>query len=118
MPVPICMIFGVGPLQRCSVLNRAYIILLKAKFHYAVHLSSRSQTARGQMRLRYSQLATSSLGGLWPARELVRELLASWTKTSSACRRPNSITLSSSLAGRRSVSDQIPSWFASWSATC
>jgi len=34
-----------------------------------------------------------------PARELVRELLASWI----APDRPNSITLSSSLAGRRSA---------------
>ena len=61
--------------------------LIKAKFHYAI------------------QLATGSRAGLRPARELVRELLASWTKTcvctSCACRRPNSITLSSSQPGLR-----------------
>jgi len=55
--------------------------LVKTKFHHTI------------------QLATSSRAGLRPARGLVRELLASWTKTcvctSCACRRPNSITLSS-----------------------
>ena len=53
--------------------------VLNAKFHYAIHLSS------------------SSLAGLRPAGELVCDLLASWI----APDRLNSITLSSSLAGRR-----------------
>jgi len=66
---------------------KCYTSPLKAKFYYAI------------------QLATSSRADLRPGRELVCKLLASCTKTcvcvSCACRSPNSITLSSSLAGSR-----------------
>ena len=62
------------------------------------------------------ELATSSRAGLQPAREMARELLASWPKTCvctwCACRRSNSITLSSSLAGRCPPCDQIASRYA------
>jgi len=95
---------GMLPMMNCIYCNITLqrSCLIKAKFHYAVQLASRSQTS--------SRPNSITLSSLRPAREQVcdqlatRELLERWAKTcvctSYACRRPNSITLSSFRSAR------------------
>jgi len=118
--------------QRCHNTSTGAV---KAKFHYAVQLTSSGRTpVRDQIPLHYpacdqvaSRSATSSPAGLRAASELGENLrvhvvcvsqakfhyavqLASRSQTSS---RPNSITLSSLGPAREQVYNQLASWFGS-----
>jgi len=103
-----------NPTVKSSALQQqftSFTMSVKAKSHHAIQLANQlaswiaSWSARPASELdsvmefglsRAVLLASSSLAGGIPARELVADLLASWIVRD----RPNFITLSSSLANR------------------
>jgi len=90
---------------------------VKAKFHYAIQLASRSQTSLGQIPSRYpGRSHTWSQAWFSTCRKQVRAISTCRDSSNLVADRfmPYSITLVCSLAGLRPARDLVADMLASW----